>query len=482
MNAASPTEADERLLDATLQQLLQPPASAASAAPASGLRRAWFAAAALLGIAVVVGTMVLSRQEAAVPAVQDPEPRVPVIEPPLPLEVFTQNVEQIDALPPETQNLRCKLWAPSELANVQRLTALRRLVIQKDVQPTGGAGPSGPELWTDPKPQLLAPLLALPELREISWPQAMRVQAKHVEALVAAPQLQSMTFVCDRVVQGPELADALAKLPRLAELGFLCVPIQSGFLDRLVKLPLSRLSFLGCPGLDDDALQKISTMRSLRALSLTCLNGGSAATGGGRSLPLGKLTAAGLTSIGRLPALRELGLDESELGEELLQLLPPRLEKLDLGNRFVSFGVATAVKPMAGLRDLTVGTGLGVEGAERMASLLGTLRLQRLDYRGMTSAPLLQAIARQPELETLSLKLHGGEDLAPFAQAPRLRNLDLSNTKDGLRPRPVTLDVLRPLAGCKALRRLRLVDCELGAAEVQALLGGEVQVEVITCL
>jgi len=477
MNAAHRTEADERLLDAALQQLLQP---ATTAARVRGLRRARFAAAALLGIAVVVGTMVLSRQPAVVPAVQNPEPRAPVIDPPPPPLVMTQNVEELDALPPETQNLWCKL-SPSELAHLQRLTGLRRLVIVKDLQPTGGAGPSGPELWTDPKPELLAPLQALPELREIQWPQTMRVQAKHIAALVAAPKLESMTFVFDRVVQAPELADALANLPRLTALGFMNVPIQGDFLERLAKLPLTRLSFLSCPGLDDKALEQIATMRSLRALSLTFLNGLPAYVNGNCTMPVCKLTAAGLASIGRLPALRELSL-ESELSDEVLHLLPSRLEKLILGYRFVSPAVASALKPMASLRELSVGAGPDIEGAERMASLLGTLRLQRLDYCGAPSAALLQAIAQQPELETLSLQRHGGEALAPLTQAPRLRDLVLQNQKDGLRPRPMTLDVLQPLVGCKALQRLRLFDCGLGAAEVQALLAGKVQVEVLEYL
>jgi hypothetical protein len=417
--------------------------------------------------------------------VQAPEPRAPVIDPPLPPEVFTRSVRELDALPSETQNLRCELWSPRQLANVQRLTGLRRLVIQKGRPPGVGGGPWDAEIWTDPQPELLAPLQALPELREISWPMAMHVQRKHVEAIASAPKLQSMSFLFTRVEQGPELADALAKLPRLAALSFLGMPVESDFLERLVKLPLSRLSFSACPGLDDKALEQIATMRSLHALSLTSLprrsvlHGGSVRIGNAPgALPLAQLTAAGLASIASMPALRELGLEEFELSEELLQLLPARLEKLHLGNRVVTSGVATALKPMAGLRELSVGSGADIEGAERMASLLGSLRLLRLDYRGAPTAALLQAIAQQPELETLLLQRHGGEDLAPLAQAPRLRELQLQNQKDGPKPRPMTLDVLRPLAACKQLKRLRLVTCGLDAAEVQALFGAAVQVEV----
>src|SRR5262245_33793624 len=140
MNAAQRTAAEERLLDAALQQLLR---ATDAAAPPSRLRRAWVAAAVLFGVAVVAGTIVLARQPGTRTAAQDPRPR-DIPEPELPSALATATLEELDALPADTPNVACALAAPADLAHLQRFTALRRLEIRKDLVAVTGAGPQPP--------------------------------------------------------------------------------------------------------------------------------------------------------------------------------------------------------------------------------------------------------------------------------------------------------------------------------------------------
>ncbi|MFY9342923.1 MAG: hypothetical protein WAT39_10570 [Planctomycetota bacterium] len=459
--------AEERLLDAALVQVMVGHAAGSRPVPH---RRHGYLAAAVLALAAVVGTQWLAGRNDRVPAVQDQEP-VPET---LPKAVIAHDVDALATLSVDLQNLVCELRSPAELEQLRRFQALRRLVLRNDPPPLGGAGPSGPRFWLDPKPEALAPLATLPELRELHWPRAMRVQGKHIEALAPAPQLRSLVLP-EQTRCGDDLVPALAKLSRLESLRLESLLVPAPLLAALATLPLRRLEFIACAGLDDNAFRSLQAMRSLVALAITHQNGGSLQVDGvihGK----GPLTASSFAAIAALPALRELDLEESELRDELLQELPARLHWLNLGSRHVDFAVASGLRRLGELRDLAVGAGVGTEAAERMVDVLGTLHLTRLEYRGVLTADLLAAIARQPDLTTLAIQLFGNADLTPLADAPKLRSIEVLST---YRYKP-SIEDLAPLARCRHLRSLRLVDCALDVEAVRAVVGEAVVVEVET--
>jgi hypothetical protein len=159
-------------------------------------------------------------------------------------------------------------------------------------------------------------------------------------------------------------------------------------------------------------------------------------------------------------------------------VLPATLTNL-WWTRPVTTASAAGLRRFAALRDLHL-TASDDEAADATAGLVGALRLRSFANVGVTTPALLRALAAQPDLDTVDMKLRQGTDLALLAKAPKLRDLTLS----GYGPLKLrtdytpTLDDVRPLAGCASLRRLRLINCGLGAAEVQAALGKDVNVEV----
>lgn len=447
--------AEERLLDAALAQVFASPRPAVVPARTT----LWWAAVGGLALLVLGGVKLLHGQRAAV-LLQDPQPVV-APEPELPPACLARGAEEIAVLPANVQNLIVEQVRPAELGLLQAFRDLRRLELRWEPPPEGGAGPRGPRFWRQPKPELLAPLAALPELSELQLPRDMAVAPSHVEALAKAPHLRLLVLPGAAVLDA-SMAAALRGLPRLTGVRLEMAHVTVSFLAGLQGL--LRLECIACTGLDDDAVAAIGRQTSIQHLALTHQNGGSRAKG--------PLSVAAFRTLATMPALRSLDLEESEVGEEQLQLLPVPLQRLSLGSRHVDFAVASALGRLVNLQDLTVGAGNDPKAGERLAKVLGTLPLHRLAYRGNATAKLLSAAAALPNLRELEIQAFSALDLQPLAAAKELSALTVLAT---YRHRPLVAE-LAPLAKSKTLRRLHLVGVEGTPEEVAAVVGSTVEI------
>ena len=102
------------------------------------------------------------------------------------------------------------------------------------------------------------------------------------------------------------------------------------------------------------------------------------------------------------------------------------------------------------------------------------MRLQNVEFLGEVSTALLEGLARQPELEVLTLNSLNLESLAELADARALRKLVLYERRA---PSTLLLDDLRPLAACRSLKEVVIGGTtELEEADVAAALGNEIEV------
>ena len=511
--------AEERLLDAALQQVL-------GARPVAEPRRQprWFAAAAvLLSLSVVVALWVGSRPAAGLPAVP---PAVPPAEPPAPQEpaqlpppVLATGRAAVDALPVDTQNLVCEIDAPADLAALRRLVSLRHLVINANavVVAAGAAGPSPPNRWREPPADLLSPLGELPALEDLKLPSALHFVPGHLRPLRAAPRLRSLSLVGEHVACTPGLVDELQALPQLRELRLRSVTVTADFVERLAALPLTRLQLFFCPGVDARVLDALASMRSLCALELVGL-GNQVIVVRGAPAPLWPLEPASLAQLGKLPQLVELSLRCCELDDALLAALPKGLRKLDLSmaNGVAAAGLAS-LRALGDLRELRVGgmlsdkdatdpvqrleleriakalreamerrraamqDGAGVSAplVGALAGLLPALRLQTLGYQGTLTKMLLDAIGALPELQRLELDV----PRLSRAKTPQLRRVSQDDEQRepwpaAGEPFPTANAHFAALRRCPRLLRVVLVDFDAAdAVAVKVTLGDRIAVE-----
>lgn len=436
MRDKAEVEACERMLDAELTQLFADRA-AVDLAPgrAFGWRRLAVTAAAL----AIVGALWFERSAGpSAPFAQEPVDWQAA----LPAAVTAASLDELAALPADVQNLRCALPSPADLLRLGRLRQLRRLELVAE-PPSANAffgaprptEPPGPQPWSDPAPSDLAPLLALPELRELQWPRVMRVTSLHVETVAPSPQLRAIVLP-EGTQLDADLASALAKIARLDTLRVEFAAVPVAFVAAIARLRLRRLDFLACAGIDQDTLAPLRATPTLTALGLTFQLGSVITDAAGVRHTKGPISPATMDAIAALPALRDLDLEECDLTDEVLQRLPAGLTRLSLGSRHVDFAVATALARLPNLRALTVGAGSDREAAERMAKALAAWRLQRFEYRGIVTPALVSAIAAQPELTELRLHWFARVDLAPLAEAKALRTLRLCVTNTGASTAP----------------------------------------------
>src|SRR5262249_19189424 len=151
--------------------------------------------------------------------------------------------------------LNAVLDAPGDVAVFARFTKLRQLVFD-----------SADRSWRNPPADLLAVLASLPALEHLTLGPSQHLSPEHLRPLQTAPRLRAMELAsCSGT---PALADALAALPRLCELGLHDVEIDADFVKRLAARPLLRLRLRGCRGVDARVLEEVAAMRSLTALEL----------------------------------------------------------------------------------------------------------------------------------------------------------------------------------------------------------------------
>src|SRR5262249_25287383 len=244
----------------------------------------------------------------------------------------------------------------------------------------------------------------------------------------------------------PALAAALTALPQLRELGFTGATLDADFLAGLRPLPLSRLSLCFCPQFDARAQKAIAGLPGLVSLYLHAL-----APQDPNWLPVDREAFAAICAV---PTLRELSFGTEGGEASLLDLLPDSLTKLDL-HTWQDAASITGLRRLARLRDLTL-KARDDAAADALGDLVDALRLQRFTTGAVTTPKVLRALGRQPDLASVELRLRQGTDLSPLAGAPQLRELTLCGYgafKLATDYTP-TLDDVKPLAGCKALRRL----------------------------
>lgn len=445
-----------------------------------GLRRAravrsesWLAAALIvLGVGVVTATALWLRPEHPGRALQDRESA------PLPPVVVAQDAAALASLPAGTANLSVRLVGPAELRALLRFPRLRRLQLLPDPalpDPNRVAAWSSPEVARDH--EALTALASLGELEVLDLPFDFALHPRHLPPLRRLARLHALALAGGDVARSA-LGEAIVALPALRDLRLVATPIDASFFAALGARSPRRLALHACPGFDDAAWAALGRLTALRRLEVTCQNGGGVRAAN-EQRRLGTLDESAFAAFAALPELRELLLDESQFDDRMLLRLPAALELLDLGQRPMDALAADALRRLGNLRDLTFGCGLEAAPA---ADLIGVLSLRRLDYRGRDLEPrLLRAIAAQPDLVELSLRIHGPDvDLSPLQMAPRLELLEVhawsAGGFGGPREGP-ELQQFAPLSGCRALRRLRLVDC--GLSGVDELLQHRVTIEAV---
>jgi len=303
------------------------------------------------------------------------------------------------------------------------------------VQELKAAGATGLGLH-DPRPEHLALLAGLPQLRVLHVRNARRLH----DADLA--QLSVLTDLRQLQLEGAEhlTSEGLAHLARLESLDLLrltgAVALGGAPLKQLAPSALTQLDLSGCGwilGLEG------GEPLALRRLVLD----------GCRSLGDGALRALGGQSN-----LRALSLQSCPLTDDALQHLPGSLSELRLGD-----------------------TAITDAGLVRLLARLEALEALSLAACPLLSAEISKSLARCQALRRLDLREAtwlGEQELAALASLPLLEELDLSGGT-------LTGADLRGLKGARALTTLALNDCRKlddAAGPALAELGGLERLEL----
>lgn len=482
--------AEERLLDAALEQMFAGGVAGQWTSVRGTRSRTWRAAALVLFGLSVTGA-VLWQARAVAP--RDPftaqEPAVPA---PLPPQVRAEGRSGIGALPEDTANLCAFLLTPGDVQVVDRLRALRRLQVAALDQSLAGIRLRRKHAsWAAAPADFLAPLAALPELEELCLPGDLVLRPEHLAALRGCPQLRTLQFVREHVRVDDGFVEALAALPHLRSLNFDIVRLDADAVARLQRLPLQEIEIARCPGFDAAAFAELCAMKSLHTVVFRDLGRRDFLTGDGDGALWGP-GADDLRRLGGLPALRSLTLHCCAFAGEALAALPDGLTSLRLWGtdlepedfrELIRFGRLRCLEVGTWRYNLAIGfrepAGVLAAKADAFAAALGGLRLESLRFTGALTGSLLEQIAQQPDLADLCLLTDRLPSLEALAGAPKLRELELVENTG---PSGLLLDDLRPLARCRSLRRLDLhtLDAAVDAGELAKVLGPDVAVTVDT--
>lgn len=456
--------AAERLLDAELATVFGRRAGARPRPQVS-----WRAAAlVLLGVAVVFGTFWLRDGERSA---QEPAPV------PLPAAVHADTIEALDQLPDDVQNLVCRLEQPRDLARLVRFTKLRRaavLALDLNVKLFGTKVLGSHRSWTTPPDDCLAPLARMSQLQVLQVPTQMPLRPAMLTPLRQAPALAELLLAGEHQRLDAALVEALSRLPRLRTLRLVRAPVDAEALARLAALPLTTLELSRCPGLDDASFAAVADLVALQTLRLEGLG---KAWLGEPPDACWRPSAAALAQLSALPHLRSLMIRDSVVGDDLLRVLPTKLQELEIysSSGFTTDGLRSLAR-LGALQRLRFrersGYGLGeqhrippVEAAAALAMLLGKLHLRAIDFTGAATEELLRALAAQADLAEVTLMTAfeteplPQTDLAPLAAAPALRTLRLMQLAG------ITDAGLEPLRACRSLRSVELYYCTNCTAE-----------------
>lgn len=483
--------AEARFLDAALEEALAAPldrraaVTGESAARAASRSSRWLAAAVvLLGVGVVVAAAVGGREDIGVDSAsvaQDPK---------LPEAVVVHDASRLAELDPATQNLSLTIASPVELQGLRRFADLRAVNLQPVDDRLRPITEQESNAWQEAGADAFDALLSCQQLERVfigyfdgmdpaavrglgKLPRLHDVELVGVQHLVDAElvagwgraALRRIKLTAVRVT--PDGLRALGELPLVSDLELhMCLHLERCDLRHLLRLQqLRRLSLRGVGGRLADSMQKTHPLPGEEAVPVP--EEGPAVMHTGMQQPGDVRRVIGVEfvrGLQRMPALSELELVESVVGDEVLAALPTRLTSLDVRG---AIGVTAAgVRSFARLERLerivftthAVGqssdvVAVGSEGvAAAYAEVLPKLPLAQIEIFGPIGAPLAEGLRRCRGLSRCTVICGTGDrecELGFVASLPALEELALTRAPQ------LDLDALRR---APALRRLLVRD------------------------
>ncbi len=393
---------------------------------------------------------------------------------PGPVQVRTR--EEAAALPRDVRHVVASDIEDDCLAELAKLRALERLdVVAAWSSPVARRSPRVPPLRTITDDGLRL-LRGTTSLRSLQLDGQLGVEGAGLDVVRSLVDLEEVTLSSMRVTD-----DGLAEVARLPRLRALTVRHSQGFGRAACAaitsaVALRELSLAGCVHLEAPWLVPLGVMPRLEVLDLSMIGSHTWFSGFSAHLPppdpgsgvtdevlvglvrnaklrvlsLGQagITAAGVASLGALPALTDLDLSGVPVDSASLRVLPGSLERLTLRgcvDDFAGLGevLATATPKLETL-DL-LGSRVGKAGFSSLLALqsLRTLDLSYCQTFGVDSSEIsaeaaVAGLVAMPWLEGLTIRGWmplADADLARVRAMPNLRRLDTDAGTEALRPR-----------------------------------------------
>lgn len=373
---------------------------------AAPVRRLWFAAAVLFGVAVVGGVAWLQRRGAE-PSGHDTGPAPAPLQEPVPAERHRQirSVAELANLPRTVTHVELRNLG-DRAANALRECPWVEHVefIRDDDDPLTAVG--------------IAAVCALPKLRTLAVLEGNGIPADALRALGTARGLQVVQLISDAVDDA--VLVALATLPDLRELELVgCRSFGELGMRAIASIRgLEALDLRGCSQLTTEQLALVGELRALKRLGLA-------------SLP--NLRDRAVMPLQNLVALEDLDLAEGRFSSKAMQALEPmvRLRRLVLEDCKELVGSALLHVPV-GVEDLDLTRCRFEAGTGRLlATRFPKLRRLRLWEAEWLDDDSFAALLRLPFLEHLTVgdctKLTAVHSEAILA-ARRLATLDATRS------------------------------------------------------
>jgi hypothetical protein len=459
--------AEERLLDAALQQLFADTSVGAAARTTTRRSPQWLLVAMLLLGLGVTTTLMWQARDGQRDEAQDPS-RSGRSD-----EVRATSAAEIEALPATTTHLMLRLVDPRDLEAVARLTELRSLRLVWKQGTLFGLSMGYHRSWSNPPAELLQPLAKLTKLEELGLMATLTSAPDLLAPLADHPTLHTLRISGDWPQARRRLDLALGRIPKLRTIGFHLVPVDADLLRELAKLPLTSFALEYCRGLDADGWQAICAMRSLQRLSLRDWSW-NVKPGRDRDPPGWRPTPGELQHLRELTDLRTLELNHCPVDAEQLAALPDTLTSLHLWGNNLTPADFDGLRRFGNLRELHIDTRkrsnlIGsvfdddpVPEAEAFGQALATLRLRSLHYSGALVPAVATAIGSQPDLRELTIdsKVLPTEVLRTLLANTQIETLRLRSTSgsiDATHP-----DLVSALANQTSLLVLEVPVIDLG--------------------
>ena len=482
--------ADERLLDATLEQFFWGPgvisgpgavAAHEGGVKVSAVRLRWLQPAIfLLGLVITALLLWQGRREELVTA-QNPAP--------FGVEVRAEGRAEIEALPDDVTNLTCFVTDAKDLVLLKRFHALRRLqLVARDLHIGKINFKTKHKSWVDAHADVFKPLADLGALESLTLPFDVHIRAAHLEPLVACAGLRELYLMGDKVPLTEAFVAGMKNLPRLSSLRFHRVNLDAEIITRLAFLELQELEVTRCPGFDAKAFAAMCVLSTLRSLSFGDLGVrelGDRVEGSTWWVP----SAADFAQLKLLPKLAHVSFFGASLGATELNALPDTLSSLELRATELLPADYLELARFGNLRRLMLQPARQTfhfvprdtpeqseQAADAIATALAGMQLTEFYYSGTVTEPLLKQLGMQPVLDDLTLRAKRLPVLSGLATSPSLRSLHLF---ESLLPPPLDIRNLRELKNCRSLVELEVDGrIQLSREEIAAVFGDKVNVTI----